>query len=291
MFTHIRRSAAASTLILASHLVIPEVPASAAERCTIAAAGDVAGKEDWQTGAASTGRLIEEAQPRLVLALGDLAYNSGTREEFRKYYDPTWGGFRSITRPTPGNHEYYTGALGSGGHDATAYFEYFDVPPQYSFDACGWHIVSLNSQTNPDRQADFLREDVAAHSGKPLLIFWHEPRFSSGNYGASQRHQKLWAAANEVGASVVLTGHEHLYERFAQLDTWGNRHPNGVRQFISGTGGHNPRQPSATRAAHSQQIVTGRGVLFLDLDARGYGWRFISPDWVTRDEGYDTVSR
>ncbi len=87
----ISRLAAAATLILVGQSTIARSPFHAVEACTVAAAGDMAGKDDWRTGAAKTAELIERSRPRAVLALGDLAYNPGTRAEFNQYYDPTWG--------------------------------------------------------------------------------------------------------------------------------------------------------------------------------------------------------
>ena len=104
-----------------------EVNASG-ESCVVAAAGDVAGEDDYRTGAARTAKLIAAEQPQRVLALGDLAYSDGTAAEFADYYDPTWGEFKSITAPAPGNHEY--------GSDGKGYFDYFDVAPNYAFDLC-----------------------------------------------------------------------------------------------------------------------------------------------------------
>src|SRR3954454_23555982 len=74
--------------------------------CVIAAAGDVAGEDDFETGAARTAELISAVEPRKVLALGDLAYPEGTASDYADSYDPTWGEFKDITAPTPGNHEY-----------------------------------------------------------------------------------------------------------------------------------------------------------------------------------------
>ena len=47
--------------------------------------------------------------------------------------------------------------------------------------AAGWHLVSLNSEVNLEEQADFLRADAAHNPGEPLLVYWHQPRFSSGS--------------------------------------------------------------------------------------------------------------
>lgn len=286
MARHRRSSCALSlALVAVGSLVAVRLPAEAAsETCIVAAGGDVAGN-DWRFGAERTARLIEDVRPRAVLALGDLAYRAGTAEEYASYYDPTWGRFKDITHPTPGNHEYYTAKEGRHGFDATAYFDYFGVAPQYSFDLCGWHIVSLNSETDPAEQVRFLRQDVEQHRGTPLLVFWHKARYSSGRHGSDPDQQTLWQAASDLGVRVVLSGHDHLYERFAELDAGGDPVDKGMRQFTAGGGGHHPTAVRHRREANSQAVVEGIGVLFLDLQPEGYSWDYRSTDGVTRDQG------
>src|SRR5260370_19554476 len=88
---------------------------------TLVGAGDIVGCSDL-SGAQATAKLID-AIPGTVFAAGDLAYQRGTYEEFVKCYCPTWGRFKSRTRPTPGNHEY-------NGATAIGYFRYLDGRPR-----------------------------------------------------------------------------------------------------------------------------------------------------------------
>ena len=85
-------------------------------RVVVVAAGDIA--DCSSEGDEATARLVEGIDANTVLALGDLAYQHGTAEEFAECYDPTWGRFKERTRPIPGNHDY-------GTKGASAYFDYF----------------------------------------------------------------------------------------------------------------------------------------------------------------------
>lgn len=59
-------------------------------------------------------------------------------------YDASWGQFKAVTYPVPGNHEYYL-------YDAAGYYRYFGAAAHeesggaYSFDVGSWHLVALNS--------------------------------------------------------------------------------------------------------------------------------------------------
>ena len=64
-----------------------------------------------------TAQLLDRI-PGTVFTAGDNAYPSGTAENFRDCYHPTWGRHRDRTRPSPGNHEYEAAG-------AAPYFQYF----------------------------------------------------------------------------------------------------------------------------------------------------------------------
>jgi acid phosphatase type 7 len=251
----------------------PSSPSTPGADCVVAAAGDVADEDDYRTGAARTADLISEADPRLVLALGDLAYEEGTPAEFADAYDPTWGRFKAITAPTPGNHEYES--------DGKGYYDYFDVAPNYALDECGWHIVSVDKYAGMN----------AAAGDAPLLVFWHEPRFSSGTeHGTNPELQPLWAAAVAAGADIVLNAHDHDYERFEPMDANGEPTGEGPVEFVSGNGGHDPHD-LGDREPHSAAAVTGTpGVLFLTLRTDGYDWSYRDVEGRTGDAGTRRLS-
>jgi Calcineurin-like phosphoesterase len=252
----------------------------------IVAAGDIAdcGKE----GDEATARLVEGVDGATVLTLGDNAYEDGTAAEFRECYDPSWGQFKERTNPTPGNHDYETDG-------ASGYFDYFGKAagdPQkgyYSYDLGSWHIVSLNSNCGEGEvrcgpgsaQRQWLEEDLAANAdeGQCTLAYMHHPRFSSGvKHGSTPKMEPLWEALYEGGADVVLSGHEHNYERFAPQDPYGKADPQrGIRQFVVGTGGGASHYPILDPLATSEvQNDKTYGVLRLALRPKSYEWRFVS---------------
>jgi acid phosphatase type 7 len=74
---------------------------------------------------AATAQQIENMKPDRVALLGDEQYQVGQYSDFENSYDLTYGAFKFITRPAPGNHEFYTehGAIGVAGY---GYFSYFN---------------------------------------------------------------------------------------------------------------------------------------------------------------------
>src|SRR5438094_339229 len=64
-------------------------------------------------------------------------------------------------------------------------------------------------------QERWLRADLAAHRRFCTLAYWHHPRFSSGPHGDNTMVSPLWDDLYAARADVVLSGHDHDYERFA----------------------------------------------------------------------------
>jgi hypothetical protein len=229
-----------------------------------------------------------------VLALGDLQYEDGTLAKFMASFDPTWGRFKALMHPVVGNHEARDPGM-------AGYFDYFNGPGVldgpagrrgegwYSFDLGDWHVVALNSQcSHPPRtptlaecaagspQEQWLRADLAAHPARCTLAFWHHPLTSSGLAGVNTAVQPLWQALYDHGVDVVLTGHDHGYERFAPLDPAAGRDGvRGIRQFVVGTGGKS-HQPVVEPKPYSEvRDDTSFGVLQLTLRPAGYRWAFV----------------
>ena len=268
----------------------------------VVAVGDIAcpaGDKTNNCQQAATATLAANQNPDDVLPLGDTQYDHGAFSEFEGAgaYNATWGMFNPIVHPVPGNHEYDTS--GAGG-----YFQYFGAaanPPSgnYSFNVGAWHVIALNSECSDttgcsdsvagnttSAQVSWLQSDLAAHPAACTLAYWHHPLFSDGDIGDSPGVAPLWTALYNAHADVVLNGHDHLYERYAQQDPSGTATPNGIREFVVGTGGENlvslDSNPHATLQAHDD---TDFGVLKLTLHASSYDWAFINTGGTTIDSG------
>ncbi len=259
---------------------------------TVAAAGDIAcdpsnGNFNGGAGTGSacqqgaTAEAVAALAPDAVLVLGDNQYEQGTRAQYDVSYAPSWGAFMANTYPVPGNHEYYT----SG---AAGYYDYFGnragdpTKGYYSFDLGAWHVVALNSNCAKvggcdagSPQEQWLRADLAAHPARCTLAYWHHPRYSSGNHGDDAAMTDIWQALADAGADVVLSGHDHDYERFAPQDAHGHRDDAaGVRQFVVGTGGRSHYGLPAP-GPNSQAVSDDTfGVLSMTLRPDSYDWAF-----------------
>ena len=256
------------------------------------AAGDIACPGDPCDPERDTAALVERIGPDMVLALGDTQYREGALEDFRASYDRTWGAFKAITRPVPGNHEYRT----AGARGYSAYFgavAAMEEGGDYSFQLGRWLLVAMNSAA-PDAitsaQLDRLQTGLEASPRRCELVYWHHPRFSSGAVEGNDPMpdlDALWSLLLEHGVDVVLNGHSHQYERFAPLgadDAVDDAA--GIREFVVGTGGGEPHPfEDEPLTASRVRITHVHGVLELELQPRAYAWRFVGSDGSVLDHG------
>jgi acid phosphatase type 7 len=239
--------------------------------------------------AAATAHILDSVQGTVFVA-GDNAYPDGSAADYARCFEPTWGRHRKRTHPVPGNHDYWFG-------DSSGYYGYFGVAAgapdrgYYSFELGSWHIVALNSNIamrpgSPQEQ--WLRSDLATHRQRCTLAYWHHPRFSSGiTHGSDLATQPLWDALYEAGATIVIAGHEHNYERFAPQTPEGARDTvRGIREFVAGTGGGPSDYFGGQPQENSEVRSSPHGVLALTLYDRRYHWQFLGvPGEAFTDSG------
>jgi Calcineurin-like phosphoesterase len=238
-------------------------------------AGDIAGNGP---GDSATAALLDNI-PGTVYTLGDNVYDNGTATEFNTYYDPTWGRHIARTKPSPGNHDYNT----SG---ATGYYGYFGAAAgdpakgYYSYDLGNWHIVVINSNIARgvgSAQEQWLRADLSASTRPCSLAYWHVPRFTSGaNHAPDTSMGPVWQALYDLNADVVLSGHNHQYERFAPQDPSGQfDNARGIREFVAGTGGQSHYAFGTVQPNSEVRNGDTFGVLKLTLHSNSYDWQFV----------------
>ncbi len=235
----------------------------------------------------------------VVAILGDNAYPGGTARDFERCFTPSWGdpnkSIMKQVRPTPGNHEHLTDM-------ATPYYKYFGdragSPSKgyYAYDLGEWRVIVLNSEmvvnssfasAEQDAQRDWLRNELQANQKKCTMAYMHHPRFSSGWHGSDLRMEPFWQILYDAGVDVVLSGHDHEYERFASQTPSGVADTaKGIVQFVVGTGGGELRGFRTQPAPNSMSRVEGHfGILKMALGAEGYQYAFIDTERRIWDPG------
>jgi hypothetical protein len=225
-------------------------------------------------------KIVTENPGRVtVFTAGDNAYEDGTPGDFRHYFEATWGRHKSIMRPVPGNHEYQS-------EDAAGYFDYFGPGAGdaetgfYAYDLGSWRVYALNSEIEVSAgmfQEQWLREDLAAHAEtRCVAAYWHRPRFSRGPHGSAEDIRPLWQALYDFNAELVISGHDHNYQRFAPMTADGALDAaRGLRQWVVGTGGRQLNVIDGPIANTEAWNSSTYGVLKLTLHETSYDFEFV----------------
>lgn len=178
---------------------------------------------------------ILEAKPDLLLTLGDNVYYNGTEAEFQKKWDPPqwFGRLREqlVVRPSLGNHDVRREP------DGIPYFKRFPELEDarfYSFDHKGVHFVSVDTTESlapGSPQLTWLDQDLAKSTSDWKVLYFHHPLFN-GNPGKNGPNRDfLGPLIARHGVDLILSGHEHNYQRSKPLNA------NGTLEIISGGGG------------------------------------------------------
>jgi predicted MPP superfamily phosphohydrolase len=169
-----------------------------------------------------------------VLHTGDLAYDHGTRDEIQGRFLDAYAGVLAqfAAFPASGNHEYDT-------DDAAPFREAFALPENggpegrerwYSFDWGDVHFVALDTERTGPAQAAWLDDDLASNRLPWTIVYGHKPPFSSGEHGGDDAfRQHFLPILERRGVKLVLSGHDHDYER--------TKPQNGVTYVVTGGGG------------------------------------------------------
>jgi hypothetical protein len=280
----------------------------AAGDIVVVAVGDIAGTGGSQSKTAALVSTLMKAKPvAAILTLGDHAYDSNTASEFTKFYTASWGApdLLAITRPAPGNHEYYT-------KDAKGYYDYFNGVGKaigragdrskgyYSYDLGAWHFVVVNSNDEcgtvacnaSSAQVSWIKADLAASHARCTVAYMHHPRFNDGKgHGDSAFMADVWNALYDGGADLVLGGHDHIFEQLGPMDKTGKvDRERGMRSFVVGTGGidlYTDGFGTAHKAASEFKQDTKFGVLELTMGADMYSWRYVAVGGAALVSGSD----
>ncbi len=162
-----------------------------------------------------------------AIFLGDIAYKSGTPAQLQERFFEIYADvLRYVpTYPSIGNHERRT-------EEGRPYFEAFVLPkPErfYSFDWGDVHFVALDTTLHDSEQVEWLQRDLASTKQRWKIAFGHHPAYTNSLRGPQKGVREAFSKImSDAKVDLVVTGHEHQYERFRIGD---------VNYVVSGGGG------------------------------------------------------
>jgi len=208
--------------------------------------------------------LVNSWNPDLIITTGDNSYDSTAFDDNvgQYYYDyigdytGTYGVGSPTNRffPSLGNNDYT-----SSGAGLSTYLSYFTLPGTgiassntsgneryYDFVWGPVHFFAIDSnpagtdgapgdgrsETSP--QAVWLQAQLAASTSPWKIVYMHHAPYSSGDFHGTAENAVMQWPYEDWGATAVLAGHDHVYERIIRDD---NSDGVDFAYFITGAGG------------------------------------------------------
>lgn len=261
----------AQTPAHALKLQLPEKPK--AVRFAVIGDSGTAGKDQYEVGA-----LMAEAHQtfpyEFVLMLGDNIYGGKTPEDFkRKFEDP----YKALL---DAGVKFYA-SLGNHDDPNERYYKPFNMGGQryYTIKKGDVEFFALDSTYFDPQQMEWLQKELSASGAKWKICFFHHPLYSDARYHGpdTDLRRRMEPILQKNGVNVVLSGHEHVYERI--------KPQGGIYYFVLGNAGQLRRHDLRRAANTAKGFDTDR--TFMLMEAADYDLYFqtISRTGETVDSG------
>jgi len=171
-----------------------------------------------------------------VVMVGDNIYGSDSAADYQKKFETPY-------KPLLDAGVKFYASLGNHDNPNQASYALFNMGGQryYTFRASpggvsklthgGVRFFAIDSNYLKKDQLDWLDKELGSSGSDWKICFFHHPLYSSGKtHGSSlESRATLEPIFVQNGVSVVLTGHDHIYERI-KLEQ-------GIQHFVIGSGG------------------------------------------------------
>lgn len=190
-----------------------------------------------------------------ILFLGDIAYKSGTYAELQTRFFEIYANLfqRVPVYAAIGNHDNRT----LHGKPFEEAFIFPNNERWYSFDLGDVHFVALDTTRIGREQAAWLDADLGRTDRKFTVVIGHHPPYTAARRGSNRGFRRWFVPVlNRHRVELVLTGHEHQYERTKPIKD--------IVYIVSGGGGAH-----LTRTGRNQRTAVAYAKHhFLTLEAR-----------------------
>jgi acid phosphatase type 7 len=271
-------------------------PAPGSGRVRLTAVGDFGMGNEVQRAVA---KAMLAREPQLFLGLGDVAYGRGTEKELQEnLFVP----MAELLTQVPlfaalGNHEYLTQQgqpyldnllLPRSPSGGERYYRFTWGPVDFfALDSSCVIGMASPERCSPATQAQWLEQELARSRAPWKVAFFHHPPWSSGAHGSEDAVRLLFAPLFErYGVDLVLTGHDHHYERTVPMRGEGPapEGTQGVTYVVVGTGGAALRPFRGERPAWSAvRNDQAYGFLEMEVEADTLTARMLTPEGQVLD--------
>ena len=211
-----------------------------------------------------------------VLMLGDNLYGSEDQDDYAAKFERPY-------KPLLDAGVKFYAALGNHDDPSQAMYKPFNMEGKrfYSFKAPrgSARFFALDSTYMQQEQLDWLQKELAASDSEWKIAYFHHPLYSSGEKHGSddQLRAQIEPLFVKYGVDLVLTGHEHFYERL--------KPQNGIHYIISGSSAKLRKGNIADSPLTAKGFDQGYTFMVMEITGNELHFQTISDEGKTIDSG------
>jgi hypothetical protein len=174
-------------------------------------------------------------------------------------------------------------ALGNHDDPNQVFYKNFNMNGEryYTFKAPKGSVrfFALNSNYMDKAQLAWLEKELSASDSEWKIAFFHHPLYSSGDRHGSDEmlRDQLEPLFLKYGVDLVLTGHEHFYERI--------KPQKGIHYFIAGSAAKLRKGNIGTSDITAKGFDTGYAFLLMEIVGNELSFQAITSEGKTIDSG------
>jgi len=209
-----------------------------------------------------------------VVMLGDNIYGRKTPADFKRK-------FEDVYKPLLDQGVKFYASLGNHDDPNERFYKPFNMNGKryYKIGAKGVDLYALDSTYMDPAQVEWLKRELSASTAPWKICFFHHPLYSDARYHGADidLRAQLEPIFEQYGVSVVLSGHEHVYERVQPHG--------GIYYFVSGSGGQLRPHDLRRSADTAKGFDTDQSFMIFDINGNNLYFQTISRLGKTVDSG------
>jgi predicted phosphodiesterase len=211
-----------------------------------------------------------------VLMMGDNLYGGEGPSDYERKFERPY-------KPLLDAGVKFYAALGNHDDPAQAFYKNFNMNGErfYSFKSPqgSARFFALDSNYMDPKQIGWIEKELAASDSDWKIAFFHHPLYSSGEkHGADEKlREQLEPLFVQHGVNVVLTGHEHFYERL--------KPQKGITYFVSGSAAKLRKGNIGASGDTAKGFDDGYAFMLFEISGDDLFFQTITDDGKTVDSG------
>jgi hypothetical protein len=209
-----------------------------------------------------------------VMMLGDNLYGGSKPSDYEKKFE------RPYKALLDGGVKFYA-SLGNHDNSNERLYGLFNMGGQryYTFKKANVQFLALDSNYMDPEQLNWISQRLDGAGSGWKICYFHHPLYSDGQFHGPDLdlRQRLEPILEKYSVNMVLSGHEHVYERIAPQ--------HGIYYFVMGCSGELRYHNLRASAAMQKGFDTDRAFVLMEIAGDNLYFQTVSRLGMTVDSG------